>query len=241
MTQPATDVDAPGAAPRVLVAAGEAGRWGLTAGLAGEGIGVLLVTSDQLLDQVQRGGIDLVLLRGDGTQLLADLTALRTVSAVPVLVALRAGRGSLEPFLAAGADDCVARGVGRLELAARVRAVLRRRARSVPGEVLRVGPFVLDLARHVFSVAGMPVHLPPKEFGLLELLMRKDGRVVGRQEALDRVWATPARLARARLEASSDPATVDVHVKRLRGRLELDPAAPRHLLTVRGLGYRFVG
>lgn len=226
----ATDVDAPGAAPRVLVAAAGAGRAALAAGLAGEGIGVLLVAPDQVAHQVLRGGVDLVLLRGEGNRLLAELAALREVSAVPVLVSLRDGRSSLEPFLTAGADDCVARGVGRFELAARVRAILRRRAHAVPGEVLRVGPFTLDLARHLFSAAGKPVHLPPKEFGLLELLMRRDGRVVGRQEALQRVWAAPE---------GSDPTTVDVHVKRLRAKLEPDPGQPRHLLTVRGLGYRF--
>lgn len=89
----------------------------------------------------------------------------------------------------------------------------------------------MDLARHVFEHEGVAVHLSPKEFGLLELLLRRDGRVVSREEALDLVWGHGR---------TGDPTTVDVHVKRLRAKLERDPARPERLLTVRGLGYRFV-
>ena len=144
-----------------------------------------------------------------------------------VLVVLRNG---LLQQVESGAIDCVMGGVTRGELAARVRAVLRRRARPVTGELLRAGPFVLDVARHVFLHDDQPIQLPPKEFGLRELLIRRDGRVVGRAEALDLVWG-PGH--------SGDTTTVDVHVKRLRGKVEADPSRPTRLLTVRELGYRF--
>jgi two-component system response regulator RegX3 len=215
---------------RVLVSAPEGGRSSLVEGLRDEGLAVLVAPSDVLVDQVERGGVDLVLLHSDRASALAELQVLREVSAVPVLVALRESRTSLEVFLEAGADDCVVSGVPRSELAARVRAVLRRRGRPTPGEVLRAGPFVMDLARHVFLHGDVAVHLSPKEFGLLELLLRRDGRVVSREEALELVWG-PGH--------SGDPTTVDVHVKRIRSKIEADPARPSRLLTVRGLGYRF--
>lgn len=216
------------ATARVLVPSGGIGRSPVAEALSAEGLAVLVSPAATVSAQVARGGIDLVVLHGAAA--LAELGALRSESGVPVVVVTREGRGALDRFLSAGADDCVARGVNRAELAARVRAVLRRRSRSTPGEVLRVGPFALDLARHVFTTQGLPIHLPPKEFGLIELLLQRDGRVVGRQEALERVWGA---------SGDSDPTTVDVHVKRLRAKLEPDPSQPRHLLTVRGLGYRF--
>ena len=215
---------------RVLVSAPEGGRSSLVEGLRDEGLAVLVAPSDVLVEQVQRGGVDLVLLHTDRCSALTELQALREVSAVPVLVALRESRTSLEVFLEAGADDCVVSGVPRSELAARVRAVLRRRSRPAAGEVLRAGPFVMDLGRHVFLHGDVAVHLSPKEFGLLELLLRRDGRVVSREEALELVWG-PGH--------SGDPTTVDVHVKRIRSKIEADPARPRRLITVRGLGYRF--
>jgi two-component system response regulator RegX3 len=216
--------------PRVLVSAPEGGRSSLVEGLRDEGLAVLVAPAGVLVEQVERGGVDLVLLHTDQASALAELDALRDVSAVPVLVALREARTSLELFLEAGADDCVASGVPRSELAARVRAVLRRRGRPTAGEVLRAGPFLMDLARHVFLHGDVAIHLSPKEFGLLELLLRRDGRVVSREEALELVWG-PGH--------SGDPTTVDVHVKRIRSKIEDDPARPTRLLTVRGLGYRF--
>lgn len=217
-------------APRVLVSASEGSRSSLVEGLGEEGFAVLVVPPGALVEQVERGGVDVVLLHTDVLSAGTELEALRQASAVPVVVVLRESRTRLEDFLEAGADDCVASGVPRAELAARVRAVLRRRSRPLPGEVLRAGPYVMDLARHVFRHGDVAVHLSPKEFGLLELLIRRDGRVVSREEALELVWGP---------RHSGDPTTVDVHVKRLRSKLEPDPAHPVRLLTVRGLGYRF--
>lgn len=216
--------------PRVLLSTPDGGRSTLLEGLRDQNLAVLMAPTSALVQQVESGAVDLVLLHTDARSALEQLHGLREVSAVPVVVALREPRTPMEAYLEAGADDCVAAGVARAELAARVRAVLRRRASPLAGEVLSAGPFVMDLARHVFSMDGSAIHLPPKEFGLLELLLRRDGRVVGREEALELVWGHGH---------SGDPTTVDVHVKRLRAKLELDPAHPTRLLTVRGLGYRF--
>lgn len=218
-------------APRVLVVSPEGGRSPLVEGLRTEGLAVLVAPDDAVVTQVESGAVDLVLLHTDVQRARDGLTRLREDTVVPVVVVLRGARSALSGFLELGADDCVAGGVPRAELAARVRAVLRRRQRPATGEVLRVGEFVMDLGRHVFLHAGEAVHLPPKEFGLLELLLRRDGRVVSREEALQLVWGAERE--------HGDPTTVDVHVKRLRAKVEDDPAAPRHLLTVRGLGYRF--
>ena len=217
-------------APRVLVGAPEGGRSSLIEGLRDQDFAVLVAPTGTLVQQVQRGEVDLVLLHLDANAAFEQLVELREHSQVPVLVALRETRTSLERFLEAGADDCVVSGVTRGELAARVRAVLRRRARATQGEVLRAGALVMDLGRHTLQRDGVAVHLPPKEFGLLELLLRRDGRVVSREEALQLVWGEGH---------TGDPTTVDVHVKRLRAKLEDDPAQPVHLLTVRGLGYRY--
>ena len=220
--------------PRILLLAPEGGRSPLIESLRDNGLAVLVVPDEALVAQVESGAVDLVLLHTDVPRAREDLALLRTVSAVPVVVALRDSRSALEGFLESGADDCVASTVPRSELAARIRAVLRRRQRPSSGEVLRSGAFVMDLARHVFHHDGRAVHLPPKEFGLLELLLRRDGRVVSREEALETVWGHPQSGG-----PKGDPTTVDVHVKRLRAKVEVDPANPRHLLTVRGLGYRF--
>ena len=228
LVPPQPDYAAP--VPRVLVVAPEGGRSSLIEGLRDQELAVLVAPSGALVEQVLRGAVDLVLLHFDAETAFAELSELRRHSQVPVVVALREARTSLERFLEAGADDCVVSTVTRGELAARVRAVLRRRNRPVSGEVLRVGAFTMDLGRHVFQRDGVTVHLPPKEFGLLELLLRRDGRVVSREEALLHVWGEGH---------TGDPTTVDVHVKRLRAKLEADPASPVHLLTVRGLGYRF--
>jgi two-component system response regulator RegX3 len=114
-----------------------------------------------------------------------------------------------------------------------MRAVLRRGAEQAePSEesALTAGPVRLDVDRHVVAVDGQPVALPLKEFDLLELLLRNAGRVLTRGQLIDRVWGA---------DYVGDTKTLDVHVKRLRAKLEPDPANPRYLLTVRGLGYKF--
>jgi two-component system, OmpR family, response regulator RegX3 len=144
-----------------------------------------------------------------------------------------------------GADDYVTKPYSARELIARVRAVLRRGQDSeadgaAPGtgerQVLEAGPIRMDVDRHVVSVVGdgadggsTEVPLPLKEFDLLEYLMRNVGRVLTRAQLIDRVWGA---------DYVGDTKTLDVHVKRLRAKLEPEPSAPRHLVTVRGLGYK---
>jgi two-component system, OmpR family, response regulator RegX3 len=131
-----------------------------------------------------------------------------------------------------GADDYVTKPYSARELVARIRAVLRRRSDSEPsagGVVLEAGPVRMDVDRHVVSVDGRPVSLPLKEFDLLEFLLRNAGRVLTRGQLIDRVWGA---------DYVGDTKTLDVHVKRLRAKLEPDPATPKFLLTVRGLGYK---
>jgi two-component system response regulator RegX3 len=132
-----------------------------------------------------------------------------------------------------GADDYVTKPYSARELVARIRAVLRRRgdATEAPSEggVLEAGPVRMDVERHTVTVDGEGVSLPLKEFDLLEYLMRNSGRVLTRGQLIDRVWGS---------DYVGDTKTLDVHVKRLRAKVEPDPANPKYLLTVRGLGYK---
>ncbi|MBA3800970.1 MAG: response regulator transcription factor, partial [Geodermatophilaceae bacterium] len=117
------------------------------------------------------------------------------------------------------------------ELLARIKAVLRR-GQDVEqvDDALEAGPVRMDVERHIVSVNGDAVSMPLKEFDLLEILLRNSGRVLTRGQLIDRVWGA---------DYVGDTKTLDVHVKRLRAKLEPDPARPRHLMTVRGLGYKF--
>lgn len=137
-----------------------------------------------------------------------------------------------------GADDYVTKPFSVRELVSRVRANLRRaHARgSAPagpseGEVLACGPVRMDLARHEVTVRGEPVELPPKEFELLEALLRRPGHLLTRERLIDEVWGP---------DYFGDTRTLDVHVKRLRRKIEEDPHRPVHLVTVRGLGYKLM-
>lgn len=130
-----------------------------------------------------------------------------------------------------GADDYVTKPFNTRELIARIKAVLRRAGEPRPaGPVLEGGGVRLDPERFEVTVQGAPVHLPRKEFELLELLMQNSGKVLTRETLIDSVWGT---------DYFGDTRTLDVHIKRLRGKIEEDPHAPQRLLTLRGLGYRF--
>ena len=131
-----------------------------------------------------------------------------------------------------GADDYVTKPYSARELVARIRAVLRRGAEQddLLPPTLEAGPVRMDVDRHVVSVEGASVSMPLKEFERLELLLRNAGRVLTRGQLIDRVWGS---------DYVGDTKTLDVHVKRLRSKVEPDPATPRHIVTVRGLGYKF--
>jgi two-component system, OmpR family, response regulator RegX3 len=183
-----------------------------------------------------RSGADLVLLDLmlpglPGTEVCR---ALRTRSSVPIImVTARDTEVDKVVGLELGADDYVTKPFSSRELVARVRAVLRRGAAEADellGATVEAGPVRVDVDRHVVSVNGEQVALPLKEFDLLELLVRNAGRVLTRGQLIDRVWGS---------DYVGDTKTLDVHVKRLRAKIESDPGAPKHLLTVRGLGYKF--
>jgi two-component system response regulator RegX3 len=181
-----------------------------------------------------REGADLVLLDLmlpglSGTEVCREL---RSRSAVPVIM-LTARDAEVDKVvgLELGADDYVTKPFSHRELVARIRAVLRRRGPAVEEEAtaLEAGPVRMDVERHLVTVGGTAVSLPLKEFDLLELLLRNAGRVLTRAQLIDRVWGS---------DYVGDTKTLDVHVKRLRAKIEPDPAHPQHLLTVRGLGYK---
>src|SRR5690606_35367385 len=159
---------------------------------------------------------------------------LRLRGSVPVIM-LTAKDSEIDKVvgLELGADDYVTKPYSSRELLARIRAVLRRQAEAgpvVPDEdVLEVGPIRLDADRHTVHVDGEVTPFPLKEFELLELLLRNAGRVLTRGPLIDRVWGP---------DYVGDTKTVDVHVKRVRAKIEADPANPTRLVTVRGLGYK---
>ncbi|MBV9096826.1 MAG: response regulator transcription factor [Frankiaceae bacterium] len=190
------------------------------------------------LAEFERAGADLVLLdlMLPGLSGLEVCRQLRQRSDVPVIM-LTAKDAEVDKVvgLEIGADDYVTKPFSARELLARIRAVLRRRGAEpdetlVPSGVLEAGPVRMDVDRHIVSVNGGAVALPLKEFELLEFLLRNSGRVLTRGQLIDRVWGS---------DYVGDTKTLDVHVKRLRAKIEPDPGRPRHLLTVRGLGYKF--
>ena len=193
-------------------------------------------TGPEAIAEFDRSGADLVLLDLmlpglPGTEVCR---LLRQRSTVPVIM-LTAKDSEVDKVvgLELGADDYVTKPFSSRELVARIRAVLRR-AGEAPEELItgtvEAGPVRLDSERHVVTVNGREVPMPLKEFDLLELLLRNSGRVLTRMQIIDRVWGS---------DYVGDTKTLDVHVKRLRSKIEADPANPTHLLTVRGLGYKF--
>jgi two-component system, OmpR family, response regulator RegX3 len=195
-------------------------------------------TGSAALEEFDRNGADIVLLDlmlpgMSGTDVCKQL---RARSAVPVImVTARDSEIDKVVGLELGADDYVTKPYSARELIARIRAVLRRGG-DVDGDValgpavLEAGPVRMDVERHTVTVAGQEVGLPLKEFDLLEYLLRNVGRVLTRGQLIDRVWGA---------DYVGDTKTLDVHVKRLRSKIERDPSSPQHLVTVRGLGYKY--
>jgi two-component system response regulator RegX3 len=187
------------------------------------------------VEEFGRSGADLVLLDLmlpglSGTEVCR---ALRQTSSVPIIM-LTARDSEVDKVvgLELGADDYVTKPFSHRELLARIRAVLRRRAEpeEPSSTALEAGPVRMDVDRHRVTVSGEQVQLPLKEFELLEILLRNAGRVLTRQQLIDRVWGA---------DYVGDTKTLDVHVKRLRAKVEPQPKSPRYLMTVRGLGYKF--
>ena len=185
--------------------------------------------------EFDRTGADLVLLDLmlpglSGTEVCRQI---RTRSSVPIIM-LTAKDSEIDKVvgLELGADDYVTKPYSSRELIARIRAVLRRQSDFDDPEdsVLNVAGVRLDVERHEVSVDGERIQLPLKEFELLEILLRNAGRVLTRMQLIDRVWGS---------DYVGDTKTLDVHVKRLRSKIEQDPANPIHLITLRGLGYKF--
>jgi two-component system response regulator RegX3 len=175
--------------------------------------------------------LDLMLPSMSGTEVCKEI---RATSQAPIIM-LTARDSEIDKVvgLEVGADDYVTKPFSMRELTARVKAVLRRSADTshaeTPGAVEVAGVRV-DPDRHEVTVRGEAVQLPPKEFALLELLVRNAGRVLTRDVLIDRIWGA---------DYVGDTKTLDVHIKRLRGRVERDPHEPEHIYTVRGVGYKF--
>lgn len=183
-----------------------------------------------------REGADLVLLDVmlPGMSGMEVCRKLREVSSVPIIM-LTAKDSELDKVLGLelGADDYVTKPYSARELIARIRAVLRRRSAetdSATESVLQGGPVRMDIDRHVVTVNGEEISMPRKEFELLEILLRNVGRVMTRGQLIERVWGA---------DYVGDTKTLDVHIKRLRSKIEPDSSAPQYVVTVRGLGYKF--
>jgi two-component system, OmpR family, response regulator RegX3 len=206
--------------------------------LTREGFDVVVAPDgEDALERFRTGSPDLVIL----DLMLPRLSGLdvcrivRGESSVPIVIlTAKDGEADKVAGLELGADDYVTKPFSMRELVSRVRALLRRAgmaAQPEPVEVLRGGPVELDVGKHEARVSGEPMSLPPKEFELLEAFLRRKGRLLTRDFLIEEVWGA---------DYYGDTRTLDVHVKRLRQKVEENPHEPAHLLTVRGLGYRFV-
>ena len=215
----------------------ESYREALSFMLTKEGFEVVLAADgEEGLAQFERHGADIVLLDLmmpglSGTEVCRRL---RQRSTVPIImVTARDAEIDKVVGLELGADDYVTKPFSHRELLARVRAVLRRGADTeLMPDVIEGSGVRMDVERHEVWIDGEPVRLALKEFELLEMLLRNAGRVMTRGQLIDRIWGA---------DYVGDTKTLDVHVKRLRGKIEADPANPEILVTVRGLGYKFNG
>lgn len=187
------------------------------------------------LREFDRAGADLLLLDLmlpgiPGTEVCREI---RQRSSVPIIMlTAKDSEVDIVVGLELGADDYMTKPYSTRELLARVRAVLRRHVDTDADDdsVIEAGSVRMDVERHTVTVNGVLTPMPLKEFELLELLMRNAGRVLTRGQLIDRVWGT---------DYFGDTKTLDVHIKRIRSRIEAVPSEPAMLLTVRGLGYRF--
>lgn len=204
------------------------GREGYETAIAGDGRAALA--------EFDRNGADLVLLDLmlpglSGTEVCREL---RGRSSVPIIMlTAKDSEVDIVVGLELGADDYVTKPYSSRELLARIRAVLRRHVEAPEQEldaVLEAGTVRMDIERHSVSVGGREVSMPLKEFELLEFLLRNAGRVLTRGQLIDRIWGS---------DYFGDTKTLDVHIKRIRAKIEPDPSQPQLLVTVRGLGYRF--
>ena len=193
----------------------------------------IAATGPAALSEFDRNGADIVLLDLmlpglPGTEVCRQI---RSTSNVPVImVSAKDDEVDKVVGLELGADDYVTKPYSPRELVARIRAVLRRGTEpDLMPDTLEAGPVRMDVERHVVTVDGNEQRLPLKEFELLEMFLRNPGRVLTRGQLIDRVWGS---------DYVGDTKTLDVHVKRLRAKLEPDPGEPKYLVTVRGLGYK---
>ena len=204
--------------------------------LSKEGFEVsVAATGPEAIAQFDKSGADLILLDLmlpglSGTEVCRQI---RTKSAVPIIM-LTAKDSEIDKVvgLELGADDYVTKPYSSRELIARIRAVLRRGElvdAADDGAIIEVGPVRMDTDRHIISVNGEQMPIPLKEFELLEFLTRNSGRVLTRIQLIDRVWGS---------DYVGDTKTLDVHIKRLRAKIEKDPANPEFIQTVRGMGYK---
>lgn len=201
-----------------------------------EGYEVLLADDGEVaVDLFERKGADLILLdlMLPGLSGVDVCRRIRASSQVPIImVTAKDSEVDKVVGLEIGADDYVTKPFSSRELLARIKAVLRRSSELglEDSRAFESGPVRIDVERHLVSVNGNPVSLPLKEFELLKLLISNAGRVLTRTQLIDRVWGS---------DYVGDTKTLDVHVKRLRSKIEPDPAHPKYLLTVRGLGYKY--
>jgi two-component system response regulator RegX3 len=185
--------------------------------------------------EFERNGSDLVLLDLmlpglSGTEVCREI---RSRSSVPIIMlTAKDSEVDIVVGLELGADDYVTKPYSTRELLARIRAILRRRIEDDAAEelILESGTVRMDVERHAVTVDGVDTAMPLKEFELLELLLRNSGRVLTRGQLIDRVWGA---------DYFGDTKTLDVHIKRIRSKIEAKPSDPQMLVTVRGLGYRF--